>query len=301
MPKLFQQNSGTMEQFCSARSKNIPTAVVLVDHLYECSSSDEDGEREPVEIPQNRRPAKKKGKKKATKKATKKTTKKTVQQAASKETEEEKEPATESSSEKEEKYVIWNKPWICSENILQTGTSLQMHRSYPEMPSAEAPAAAVEPPVSQSEPEVKLVVKKTKTGKRKKAARAASAKAPASRDTDATALAPTKRAEWLLLKGLLGEAEEWLPGVTTCQVKTGYDTHCARLIAPERAHRLIAERTTEALRRRTSVRMPELEYPVTLRWELVERHAVPTGPDVTVIDARTYEKSGDSVEKLLIW
>ena len=97
------------------------------------------------------------------------------------------------------------------------------------------------------------------------------------------------------------EAEEWLPGVTTCQVKTGYDTHCARLIAPERAHRLIAERTTEALRRRTSVRMPELEYPVTLRWELVERHAVPTGPDVTVIDARTYEKSGDSVEKLLIW
>ena len=47
--------------------------------------------------------------------------------------------------------------------------------------------------------------------------------------------------------------------------------------------------------------MPELEYPVTLRWELVERHAVPTGPDVTVIDARTYEKSGDSVEKLLIW
>jgi D-amino peptidase len=94
------------------------------------------------------------------------------------------------------------------------------------------------------------------------------------------------------------EAVSWIPGVLACQVKRGYCTQGAKLIAPATAREMIRQRTVEAVKRRKKAKLLKLDYPATLRVELIERQMLPTADHCVWIDGRTYERTGDSVEVL---
>lgn len=97
------------------------------------------------------------------------------------------------------------------------------------------------------------------------------------------------------------EAEEWIPGVVTCQVKQGLGTQGARMLSAEVAHRLIAEKTQEAVGRLGEIKPLAVPHPVTLRMEMKERVAIPAEgarPGLRVIDGRTVEATGDSVTEV---
>lgn len=96
------------------------------------------------------------------------------------------------------------------------------------------------------------------------------------------------------------EAVSWIPGVLACPVKRGYGSQGAKLIHPDRAREMIERKTIEAIRRRRRVKPVKIDYPATLRRELVERQQLPSRVDITVVDGRTWERSGNSVEELLL-
>ncbi len=98
---------------------------------------------------------------------------------------------------------------------------------------------------------------------------------------------------------LCREAQGWVPGVVTCQVKLGLSCQGARLLSLETAHKLIEDKTTEAVGKLGSIPLLELERPVTLRKEVVERGQLKTGPGITVIDGRTTEITAAKLEDAL--
>ena len=98
------------------------------------------------------------------------------------------------------------------------------------------------------------------------------------------------------------EAEEFIPGVVTAPVKTGLALEGGRLLSVKAAHRLIAERAAQAVQSIGSIEPIRTEPPVTMRLEYVSRGKVPDRgekPYITVIDGRTFEATGDSVEQTL--
>lgn len=97
------------------------------------------------------------------------------------------------------------------------------------------------------------------------------------------------------------EAEDWIPGVETCAVKIGLAREGARLFPLARVEKAITEATRRALQRRADIAPVTVAKPVVLRRELVERQCAPLDLDATRVDGRTYERSGDSVEKLLLF
>ncbi len=96
------------------------------------------------------------------------------------------------------------------------------------------------------------------------------------------------------------EAVSWIPGVLACQVKKSYGTQSTRLLSPEIAHQMIRERTVEAIKRRARVRKIKVDYPAILRWEYLERVPVPVDERYNMLDARSFERTGDSLETLLL-
>lgn len=96
------------------------------------------------------------------------------------------------------------------------------------------------------------------------------------------------------------EAVLWIKNVRACQVKTSYNTQGTRLIIPAAAHELIQSMTADAVKGRRRVKPIKIDYPATLRYEMVERCAVPTSTNCTIIDGRTWEITGDSVEEMLV-
>lgn len=91
------------------------------------------------------------------------------------------------------------------------------------------------------------------------------------------------------------EAEEWIPGVVTCQVKKGFSCDGAMLPSLDCTRNLILEKTMESLRN-IPAKIPQIvEYPVTLRIELVSRAVLPENPRCRIIDARTCEVTANSV------
>jgi D-amino peptidase len=98
------------------------------------------------------------------------------------------------------------------------------------------------------------------------------------------------------------EARAWIPGVVTCQVKKGTGTQSAEVLPLKEARRLITEKTKEALAKRKEIKLIETEYPATLRWDYLPKGTLRThNPDfVPVDDPRRVERTGDSVETLLL-
>lgn len=98
------------------------------------------------------------------------------------------------------------------------------------------------------------------------------------------------------------EAEEFIPGVLTACVKWGLSVYGGKLLSPDRAHRLVRDTAKEAVRKAPEMEPYVIEPPITARLEKVSRGRLPvheTNPHVRILDGRTYEATGDSVEQAL--
>jgi D-amino peptidase len=99
---------------------------------------------------------------------------------------------------------------------------------------------------------------------------------------------------------LCAEAQEFIPGILTARVKTALSIFGARLLPAEAAHAVITKTAATAARRCTSIEPYRVGKPVTMRLERVSRGTPPhvgTRPWMEIIDARTCEVTGDTVEE----
>jgi D-amino peptidase len=98
------------------------------------------------------------------------------------------------------------------------------------------------------------------------------------------------------------EARSWLPGVVTCQTKVGTGPQSADLLPLEESRRLITQTTKEALEKRKEIRPIKIDYPATIRWDYLPKGSPRThNPYFRQFeDPRRVEKTGDSVEALLL-
>ena len=98
------------------------------------------------------------------------------------------------------------------------------------------------------------------------------------------------------------EAEELVPGIVTACVKWGLACEGGRLLSAQRAHSLLTEKAAEAVRKIPQIRPVALEPPITARLEVVSRGRLPVRgekPYVKIIDGRTYEVTGDTVQEAI--
>lgn len=96
------------------------------------------------------------------------------------------------------------------------------------------------------------------------------------------------------------EAADWIPGVVTCQVKTGITCQSARLLPLEKAHELIRTKAVEAINKMNDIAPVVPAKPAVMRLEMMERIPVRNAmsrPDYKVLDARTCEVTADTVEE----
>ena len=99
---------------------------------------------------------------------------------------------------------------------------------------------------------------------------------------------------------LCAEARELIPGILTAQVKTALSIYGARLLPAARAHGLIRETAAAAARKCAGIEPFRPARPVVMRLERVSRGTPPhagTRPWMKVLDARTHEVTGDTVEE----
>jgi D-amino peptidase len=96
------------------------------------------------------------------------------------------------------------------------------------------------------------------------------------------------------------EARRFIPGILTAQVKEGLHLYGGILLPPDPARALIAKTAAQAVKRCGIIKPYKVKKPVRMRLELVSRGQVPAGkPGVRVIDGRTYEVTGRTVEEAL--
>jgi D-amino peptidase len=96
------------------------------------------------------------------------------------------------------------------------------------------------------------------------------------------------------------EAKRFVKGVVTVQVKTGLGVEGALLLSKKKAHERIAAGAAKAVQQCRSMKPFKVKRPVRMKLELVSRGRVPVDrKHVKVIDGRTYEVVGGSVEEAL--
>lgn len=98
------------------------------------------------------------------------------------------------------------------------------------------------------------------------------------------------------------EAERFLPGVVTAQVKKGLSCFGAQLLPPQKAHQLIHDKAMEAVKKLPDMKPYVLPAPVECKMEMVERTALPNTlakPYIRILDGRSFELTADSVERAL--
>lgn len=100
---------------------------------------------------------------------------------------------------------------------------------------------------------------------------------------------------------LCREAKRFLGNVVAVQVKQGLAREGAKLLSMQRAHQLIREGAETACRQYKSFRPYKVKKPVRMRLELVSRGKLPVGrSDVKILDGRTFEVQGRTVEEALM-
>jgi len=119
------------------------------------------------------------------------------------------------------------------------------------------------------------------------------------------AIAAEHRVPVVLVSGddkTCAEARQWIPGVVTCQTKKGTGPQSADVVPVEESHRLITQATEEALAKRNAIPLIKIDYPATLRWDYLPKGSLRTHNPLfkPVDDPRRVEKTGDSVESLLL-
>jgi D-amino peptidase len=96
------------------------------------------------------------------------------------------------------------------------------------------------------------------------------------------------------------EARRLVPGIVVAQVKRGLDCEGGQLLPKEKAHALIQQGAARAVRNCRSIRPFKVKHPVRMRLEKVSRGRLPIHrKDVRIIDGRTYEVAGATVEEAL--
>jgi D-amino peptidase len=98
---------------------------------------------------------------------------------------------------------------------------------------------------------------------------------------------------------LCREAKRFLKNIVTVQIKKGLDVEGGELLPKDQAHHLIREGATLAVQNCKKIKPLKIKSPVRLRLELVSRGRVPQRPDVKIIDGRTYEVTGKTVQDAL--
>ena len=101
---------------------------------------------------------------------------------------------------------------------------------------------------------------------------------------------------------LCAEARSFIPGVYTAEVKKGVTCFGGILLPPAKARRLIFETAAEAYRHASEIRPVVWDSPVVFRVEVTERTQLPNTyakPYMRLIDGRTYEVTGDTMEEAL--
>jgi D-amino peptidase len=93
------------------------------------------------------------------------------------------------------------------------------------------------------------------------------------------------------------EAKRFIKGVVTAEVKKGLAVEGATLLPMDVAHERIRSRAELAVQNCVKIKPYRVRRPVRIRLEMVSRKTIPlTRHGVKVIDGRTYEVTGDSVE-----
>jgi len=98
------------------------------------------------------------------------------------------------------------------------------------------------------------------------------------------------------------EAEEFISGILTAQVKEGYGCFYAKLLSQKKAHELIIKTAEKAVKKCNSIKPYTVDSPVTMCVEFVSRGSAPDRGDKPFfkkIDSRTYEVTGDTVLQAL--
>jgi D-amino peptidase len=96
------------------------------------------------------------------------------------------------------------------------------------------------------------------------------------------------------------EAKRFFKDVIAVQVKKGFDVEGGQMLPRQRAHQLIRRGAEQACREYKRFKPYKVTKPVTMRLELVSRGKVPVHrPGVKVIDGRTYQVTGRTVEETL--
>ena len=99
------------------------------------------------------------------------------------------------------------------------------------------------------------------------------------------------------------EAKEWIPGVVTCQVKKGTSHLSGKCLTLKKSHALITKKTVQALKKRSSIKPVQANYPATIRWEYIpDGHPRVYDPKFTpVANPRYLEKSSaNNIERLFL-
>jgi len=100
------------------------------------------------------------------------------------------------------------------------------------------------------------------------------------------------------------EARRFITGVLVAQVKKGLSCQGGQLLSRKASYDLIVRRSAEAVRKAASIRPFRTRRPVRTRLELVSRGQLPNldgKPYAKIIDGRTYEVTGKTVEQALRW
>lgn len=98
------------------------------------------------------------------------------------------------------------------------------------------------------------------------------------------------------------EAKKLLKGVVVAPVKKGLSCQGAQLLSRQTSYELIVRRSAEATSKAPEIKPLKTRRPVRIRLELVSRGSLPnldSKPYAKVIDGRTYEVVGDTVEQAL--
>jgi D-amino peptidase len=99
---------------------------------------------------------------------------------------------------------------------------------------------------------------------------------------------------------LCREARRFLKNVVTAEVKKGLALEGGQLLPKERAHEVIRQAAEQACRTYRQMKPFKVRKPVRMRLEVVSRGRLPVGlPDAKILDGRTYEVTGRTVEEAL--
>ena len=96
---------------------------------------------------------------------------------------------------------------------------------------------------------------------------------------------------------LCAEAKHLIPSIVCAQVKRGLTRYGAKLLSKGAAHKLITDKSEEAVNRRNEFKPLTLPSPVTLRLECVEQpmsFSAYDKPFAKIINERTFEVTGDN-------